>query len=297
VTRAAVIGASTTRDARRLHSSPSPWAGLLRRCTSQAPGQERPAAGDPLRSGFDFSKVPVHAQSSDGVPIVASLEEAEGGEIAIDQPAVPARPPVTPSPRGGGAGRAPTCPTNIEVAEILPVALRASNVAEGFRTGVGGIAKMEVSDPSGRDWAGTAIHETITPETNSCQPGTSACPNRQGQGGAAGSTFTVGDPASALGLSLPSERNRFYDFHIFGQRTSVLHQQGLTSCQHRCAQRFDCGGRAFGPVFVIHRRMSRDRITVGGSPVDITRVQLNKPERYGPGDFPIRTRPPAVEHA
>ncbi len=111
---------------------------------------------------------------------------------------------------------------------------------------------MEVSDSSGRDWAGTAIHENINSSANSCQPGTSACPNTQGQGGGGGSTFNVGDGANALGLNLPSRRNSFYDFHIMAMGPSILHQNNLPSCEQSCRQVFDCGGAVFGPVFTIH---------------------------------------------
>src|SRR4030095_7318083 len=98
----------------------------------------------------------------DGVPAIADFEEA-GEMIAIDAPTAPQSIPATSSAGSSppsGTRSAGTCPTSISVAEILPIELRALNVSQGFHTGVGGIAKMRVGDPSGRDWAGTQIHET-----------------------------------------------------------------------------------------------------------------------------------------
>jgi hypothetical protein len=241
------------------------------------------------RTSHSFAQVGVLASDGwavrqDGVPLIAGPEEAEG-DIAIDA-------------NGGGAtgGGATACPTRIRVVGLVRPTLDAGNVTAGFRTGWGGFAKMEVADESGRDFAGTSVHENLAPEANTCQPGTSACPNTQGQGGTGGSVFTVGSGLNAFGLSLAGERNRFYDAHLFGMQGSLLHQTGLTTCEHRCSQRFDCGGQRFGPEFVIHRTMRQDRLTVGGSPVDITRVDLDKPERQ-PGDYPPRILPPGTEYA
>ncbi|WP_284269098.1 hypothetical protein [Bradyrhizobium iriomotense] len=176
---------------------------------------------------------------------------------------------------------------------IFPITLTAANVAAGFHTGVGGIAVMEVGDSSGRDWAGTAIHENIDTGTNTCQPGTAACPNSQGQGGGGGSTFTVGDPLNTLGMALPSRKNTFYDLHMFAVKPSILHQNNLTSCEHSCRQRYDCGGQFFGPTFTIHRTMTRDTINSGGASVNVTRVELDKPQNpRPPGDYPGLNLPP-----
>src|SRR5262245_46752957 len=85
---------------------------------------------------------------ADGTPAIASFRDA-GDSVMIDAPRTAPGPGSAP----------PAAPTDIRVVDIVPLPLRANNVAEGFRTGVGGIARMEVKDSSGRDWAGTEIHE------------------------------------------------------------------------------------------------------------------------------------------
>ena len=98
---------------------------------------------------------------------------------------------------------------------------------------------------------------------------------------------------NALGLSLPSRRNSFYDFHMFMMRPSILHQNSLASCEQSCRQVYDCGGQVFGPTFTIHRTMTRGSALSGGALVDVTRVALDKPQNpIGPGDFPAPNLPP-----
>jgi hypothetical protein len=236
----------------------------------------------------------------DGVPAIASFEDA-GDMIAIDapdvspttSPTVPATPAMPASPATPAAA---TCPTRIKVASIIPIVLKENNVGEGFLTGVGGVAVMEVGDASGRDWAGTAIHENIMSGTNTCKNGVDACPNSQGQNGSGGSTFKVGDPMNGF-VTLPSRRNTFYDMHMFALRPSILHQNNLATCETSCRQVYDCGGQVFGPVFTIHKTMTRDTIMSGGKAVDVTRVRLDKPQdRSAPGDFPGPNLPPGENY-
>ena len=274
-------------------STPRPSAAreMVSRSPSCACGGGCPRCGD---NGARRDTIP----RLDGVPAMASLEEA-GGTIAIDAlPSSPALPSPGSAPPQGGAA-APRCPTNIRVAEIVEPPLTSANVTQGFHSGWGGIARMVVSDPTGRDWAGTAIHENIVSGTNTCQPGTAACPNTHGQGGAAGSTFVVGRALSSPGYSLPSlpaQTNSFYDLHIFGMGVSILHDQSLPACEQMCSQVYDCGGRIFGPTFTIHRTMTRDQISSGGTPVDITRVGLEKPQNPSElGDFPEPNLPPGTQ--
>lgn len=236
--------------------------------------------------GHDFGRVRLRPGCGrglqvDGLAISAPADE----EIVLDQTPAPA-PGVTPPPppppptpgRGSGSPppAAPTRPTTISVAQVFQAPLAVANVTAGFHTGFGGVARMEVSDPSGHDWAGTAVHENIASATNTCQPGTSACPNTGGQGGAAGSTFNVGDPTSALGFSLPAVRNSFYDLHLFGQQSNLLGDVHLPHCEQTCTQFYDLGGTRFGPTFTISRSMTPDRISVSGTPVDVTQVALDK---------------------
>jgi hypothetical protein len=275
---------------------------LQRKCAcsgpSQAEGEEMDAPrktaslrldGSRLSpgSGYDFGQIrvqpaSVHALRLDGLVINAEADE-EG--ISLDQPpqpapapgATPPPPPPPPAPRPAPRpAPAPTRPTTISVAQLFQAPITAANVTAGFHSGFGGVARMEVSDPGGRDWAGTAVHENITSATNTCQPGTAACPNTGGEGGAAGSTFNVGDGSNGLGVSLPATRNSFYDFHLFGVQPNVLHDAGLPRCEQTCTQRYDIGGTMFGPTFTIRRAMTPDQLTVNGHAVDVTQVALDK---------------------
>jgi len=163
------------------------------------------------------------------------------------------------------------------VVAVGTIELSAEDAEAGWLTGWGGFAQMEVSDPSGRDWNGTAIHENLDPIRNTCEP-TDACPNTGGEGGAAGSTFSVGEGTNLAGLgNLPGERNRFYDVHMFGlQGVSYLHALRKNTCTHWCRQHYDCGGRRFGPDFDLNRLMYKDLIVGAGVVHDVTRVDLSK---------------------
>lgn len=253
---------------------------------------ERNARGAEMESrlGHDFSRVRVDADARaaasaravelDGVP------EAEDEEMDVDQGPPPGSAPI-------GAAATPACPTDIRLVEIIRPPLTAADVARGFHSGRGGVAKLRVSDPSGRNWNGTRVHENLTHVTNSCEPAVSACPNPSGQGGAAGSTFTVGRGFSRGRWSLPAEDNVIYDFHTTELRGSFLHDHGLATCERRCTQRYDCGGSEFGPTFVLQRLYTRDRI---GSD-DVTRVGFYEWEQPELGDFPERILPPGEEYA
>ena len=69
------------------------------------------------------------------------------------------------------------CPTDIQVAQVGP----ANDIdfgKNGFLTGWGGISLMEVSDPGGKTWDGTAIHESLKNIKNTCgKRGKNACSN------------------------------------------------------------------------------------------------------------------------
>jgi len=241
--------------------------------------------------GHNFSRIPIQPAESRSRPQLDGLAlnvEADEEGISLDdtpQPApapgvTPPNPPPPPAPKPkpapAPAPKAAACPTKISVAEVYQAPLADANVAAGFRTGFGGVAKMEVSDPGGKDWAGTAIHENIKSATNTCDPKASACPNTGGEGGAKGSTFNVGDATSAFGFSLPAAKNCFYDLHLYGEKTSILHANKLAKCEQTCMQTYDCGGTVFGPTFTIKRSMTPDRITSDKTAVDVTQVALDK---------------------
>jgi hypothetical protein len=150
-------------------------------------------------------------------------------------------------------------------------------------TGWGGFAAMEVSDPSGRDWRGATIHESVRRVKNTCgDEGAKACSNVSGEGGGGGSAFVVGAASNFLGhFALPAAANKFYDVHAYMNRgMSVLHQLGQPTCEVQCEQSYSCGGRRFGPDFVITYSMTRG--SVARSPEGfnaVTRVTVSKAEK------------------
>jgi hypothetical protein len=212
-------------------------------------------------------------------------KEKARGELFVDGGDTPRKSPGQGSGKspgkgntgGKGAAPAPTCPAQIGVAEVGTLQLDASMVEQGWLTGIGGYAKMEVSDPSGRNWNGTAIHENVSPFADSCGTADRSCSNSGGEGGDAGSTFTVGAAGDLLGLPLPAQRNSFYDIHVVAiQGASLLHRIGKSTCGQKCYQQYDCGGAMFGPAFLIDKLLYRDMIVGEGAVYDVTRVDLSK---------------------
>lgn len=226
-----------------------------------------PSASCSVESRFerDFSQVPAQAKESVDGP----------DRIFINGPDKPAPAPQTPP-----AKAAANCPTDIQVALVDHPQDRDFGQKSPI-TGWGGIAVMEVSDPSGKDWKGTTIHENLRRIGNSCGPqGENACSNRSGAGGGAGSNFEVGKESNFLGFAkLPAARNRFHDLHVFADRgSSLLHKLNKPTCEVQCEQFFDCGGRRFGPDFVITYVMTQGSVPRqdGHGSNAVTRVQIRK---------------------
>ncbi len=174
----------------------------------------------------------------------------------------------------------PTCPSDIQVAAVHP----ANDVdfgKNGFLNGWGGIAEMEVSDPSGKVWDGTAIHESLKRTKNTCgDKGKNACSNVSSDQArsTAGSSFVVGAESNFLGKAkLAAGQNRFYDLHVFANKdASLLHELKKDSCEVQCQQSFSCGGKRFGPAFIITYTMTRDVVKSGSKNINVTRVAVNK---------------------
>jgi hypothetical protein len=171
------------------------------------------------------------------------------------------------------------------VGRIHNITLEQSDfLAKGWRTGIGAVAEMVVSDPKGRDWHGASVREKLTGITNTCGNNMPNCTNVAGkatgdlavfsEGG--GSIFRVGDGLadSVLGINLPARRNTFFDSHIFATRTSELHRTGAVSCAQSCQQTFECvgGGPIGNTTFQIDRRFTADQIRG----MNDTRVDVNK---------------------
>ncbi len=155
---------------------------------------------------------------------------------------------------------------------MLQADLSEDNVKAGFLTGVGGVAEMKVSDPTGKDWDGTLVHENVKPGTNTCT-GLSNCVNTSGEGGGGGSTWKVGEGNTEL-VTLPAKKNTFYDFHMAMVKYSVLHDKGLESCTQTCEQTFNCpgGGKIGANTFTIKREFKKGK--VGGK--DVSLITLTK---------------------
>lgn len=221
-----------------------------------------PRCQEKSASGLD-----IHGKSA------ARLERARG-ELFINDDG-PQR--QSPPPASGPAPPAPACPTDIRVVETGTLQLDESFAAQGWWTGIGGYAKMQVSDPAGRNWDGTQVHESVEPFTDTCGTADRSCSNRDGEEGDVGSTFTVGEAGDLLGMPLPAQRNCFYDLHIAAmQGVSLLHTLGRPTCVQMCRQQYDCGGVPFGPEFTIHKLLFRDIIVGAGVLYDVTRIDLEK---------------------
>ncbi len=200
-------------------------------------------------------------------------------EIVINGPDDAPKPaPVkkeTPPAKGGS-----TCPSDIQVAVVHP----ANDVdfgKNGFLNGWGGIAVMEVSDASAKVWDGTAIHESLKRIKNTCgDKGKNACSNVSSDQArsTAGSSFIVGAESNFLGKAkLTAAQNRFYDLHVFANKdASLLHEIKKDSCEVQCQQSFSCGGKRFGPDFIVTYTMTRDVVKSGSKNINVTRVAVNK---------------------
>ena len=290
---------------------------LQRRATNEAEPSRVPpsvpevlrAPGQPLdadtrgfrerRFGHDFSRVRVHSDepvanatdtqsppvSISGQSAIDSLEDLDevfisgppSVPVPAPAPAVPIPSPPPPAPSAPAPKAAASCPPAIKVAAVGMLQMDESFAKAGWLTGWGGFAQMEVSDPGGKDWTGTAIHENLEPLKNTCGEA-AACSNAHGEGGAAGSTFTVGSEGRFLGLfTLAAKRNSFWDLHVIGMKgVSLLDTLGKPACEIQCGQHYDCGGKRFGPDFVIAYQLKRDVIKSGKNTYNVTRVELNK---------------------
>jgi hypothetical protein len=161
-----------------------------------------------------------------------------------------------PTDVGRAEPAAATCPTDIKIAEIIPVPVTAAQIGKGVRSGWGAITRMEVSGGGRTDWDGTRVKEVLSTGTNDCDksPG---CANTSAQAGNAGSTWSVGQasPASRtsrLGEVVPAQaakKNSFFDIHVQGGGIDWCADKG--SCSRGCTQHYECGGRKFGPDFTV----------------------------------------------
>ena len=261
---AGITGACGECQGERLRSNS---AGRMR-TTNHAPTF---AADMGARNDFahDFSRVPI--RTAGPVPDA-------GRNIVINGPDDAPKP--APSKNPPPTKKKSACPTDIRVAGVGP----ANDIdfgKNGFLTGWGGLAQMEVSDPGGTNWDGTKIHESLKRIKNTCgERGKNACSNVSSDQArnTAGSSFVVGAESNFLGKAkLAAAQNRFYDVHVFASKDpSLLHQLEKDTCEVQCQQSYSCGGKQFGPDFIITYTMTRDVVKSGSKNINVTRVAVSK---------------------
>jgi hypothetical protein len=206
---------------------------------------------------------------------------SDAGQTVLqrDTKSPPAPPPKAPPPKApppkAPAAKAAGCPTDIKVASADP--LNDTDFGKnGWLTGWGIIARMEVSDPDGKTWDGTEVHENLKQTKNTCGArAKDACSNKSGGGGSGGSTFKVGAAVKVLNLAtVPGVKNSLQDAHIIATKeASILHALNKPTCEVQCQQSYECGGKQIGPEFLITYTMKKD--TVAGY-YDVTRVTAKK---------------------
>ena len=266
----------------------------IQRFTGQAPGQAdtAPASvdralaspGSPLgpamrqdmeqRFGHDFSKVRVH---SDGAAEQSARIFMDGPEKGTTPK--PAAPQPVPKPKTPPA-QAASCPTDVQVINIDP--LTDSQFGKnGMLTGIGAVAYMEVSGSGGKDWDGTIVQETVKQTKNTCgDRARKVCSNESGESGG----FKVGAETNLLGKAkMPALRNTFYDLHVFTREVSILHELGKSECEIQCQQSYQCGGKQFGPEFIVTYMTKKDTIA---KTYDVTRITVKKEAKATPAAAP-----------
>ncbi len=179
--------------------------------------------------------------------------------------------PSPPPPKTDKPDKPANCPTDIKVARLDPASDRDFG-KNGFLTGWGAIAQMEVSDPSGKTWDGTKIKESLKQTKNTCGArAKDVCSNKSGHA----VDFVVGSESNFLGMAkLPAVKNTFHDIHVFSLKgVSVLHERGKDSCEIQCSQSFSCDGKKLGPDFSITYNLTKD---VVAKTFDVSRVSVKK---------------------
>jgi hypothetical protein len=218
-------------------------------------------------------------QSSDAVPPIRSPIHPLQRKCAFDgifidgpdkentpKPAAPQPAPKQKTP----PTQAATCPTDVQVINIDQITDDQFG-KNGMLTGIGAVAYMEVSDSGGKDWDGTIIQETVKQTKNTCGArARKVCSNESGESGG----FKVGAATNLLGKAkMPALRNTFYDLHVFAREVSILHELGKSGCEIQCQQSFQCGGKQFGPEFIITYMTKKDTIA---KTYDVTRITVKK---------------------
>lgn len=114
-----------------------------------------------------------------------------------------------------------------------------------YLTGVGILARMKVA-PSGTNYNGAVLVETVTPTSNSCPSNIQQYTSFPTITAANNSTFTVGSSAYWEGSQFASITDDFYDSHKLLVNINVLGLTSVTSCVAKATQTYTCGGRTVG---------------------------------------------------
>jgi hypothetical protein len=220
-------------------------------------------------SGSNFGSSPTVSLSGDNYATwTAGTASADGttitGTVAIS-PSDPGGETVDITVTAGGSGNgflggeqqgaqsqpatasvAASCPQTVSLVQVTPLALQTGvSSTQNFPaclTGFGAYVTLQVADPSGKNWNGTNLSETVNPQSNTCPAQTIACDT-------GGNTFAVGQApsfgTSLYGLTLPAfpTQNGFWDLHTSVGSIDILTklQQG-DPCEVVCTQTYSCGG-------------------------------------------------------
>jgi hypothetical protein len=213
-------------------------------------------------------------------PSALSGESRDG--VFVDGPdkgtPAPSPPPAAPK-KTPPAPAAPSCPTDVQMINLEQISDPRFG-KNGMLTGIGAVALMEVSGPGRTDWDGTLVTEKVKQTRNTCGDwARGACSNASGED----VPFKVGAETKVLGKKVTTFTNSFYDLHIFTREVSVLHQLRKDSCEVECQQSYQCGGKQFGPEFIITKMGSKD--TIAGT-YDVTRITVKKEAKAAPQAAP-----------
>ena len=242
---------------RRLHAQVK--APLKRSPAAASTGLlQRKSACGAANARHDFSRVSIFATQNRGGIYVDGPDPDTKDTKKTPPPATTQKPATKPK-----------CPTNIEVTNVEQIS-DAQFGKNGMLTGIGAVALMTVSDAGGNNFDGTAVKETVTKTKNTCGDwAKKVCSNESGEP----VDFKVGEESKVLGKKVTKFANSFYDLHMFTREVSVLHQLGKDTCEVQCSQTYQCGGKQFGPEFVITYSASKDKVA---NFYDVTRITVDK---------------------
>jgi len=162
------------------------------------------------------------------------------------------------------------CPSSVAVDQIVTKALPDYD-HPSYLTGVGILARMKVTPPSGTDSNGAVLVETVTPTSNSCPSSIRSYTDFPTITQANNSKFTVGSSASWEGNNYASITNDFYDSHKLLVNIDVLGGTGVNQCSAHATQTYLCNGSTIG-TFTLTNKYSHG--TLNGK--SVTNVSTTK---------------------